>query len=380
MKVLLLGEFSRLHNSLREGLVALGHEVVLLGTGDDFKDFPVDLSIKPITVQNSAVLRLAGKIMRRVTGTDLEMYEKARRFRKLLPALQGFDVVQLINSDAIETLPALEIQLYEQLFRQNKKKFLLVCGDETPVIDQQLENELPYSVLTPYFEEKSNAKYYGYSLKYTTPPYRKLYDFVAANVNGILTSDLDYKIPLDLAGINNTMIPNPVNTEKIKFGGVTEKDKIVIFHGINKYSFVKKGSRFFEEALQQITAKYGKTVKVITANSLPYEQYSKLQQEADIVLDQVYCFDQGYNALEAMARGKVVFTGADKAFVDFYGLNRNVAVNALPDVNYLVEWLSFFIENPQEIRELGLRARAFIEQHHDYKKVAQQYIETWSKA
>ena len=33
---------------------------------------------------------------------------------------------------------------------------------------------------------------------------------------------------------------------------------------------------------------------------------------AHILLDQVYAYDQGYNALEAMAKGKVVFTGAEK--------------------------------------------------------------------
>ena len=45
MKILLLGEYSRLHNSLKEGLVALGHEVIIVGCGDKFKKFPVDYSI-----------------------------------------------------------------------------------------------------------------------------------------------------------------------------------------------------------------------------------------------------------------------------------------------------------------------------------------------
>ena len=45
MKILLLGEYSRLHNSLKEGLVALGHEVIIVGCGDKFKKLPVDYSI-----------------------------------------------------------------------------------------------------------------------------------------------------------------------------------------------------------------------------------------------------------------------------------------------------------------------------------------------
>ena len=46
MKILLVGEYSRLHNSLKEGLVLLGHEVVLVGDGDYFKNYPVDIKLK----------------------------------------------------------------------------------------------------------------------------------------------------------------------------------------------------------------------------------------------------------------------------------------------------------------------------------------------
>ena len=42
MKILLIGEYSRLHNSLKEGLQKLGNEVTILGFKDGFKDFPVD--------------------------------------------------------------------------------------------------------------------------------------------------------------------------------------------------------------------------------------------------------------------------------------------------------------------------------------------------
>ena len=46
MKILLLGEYSRLHNSLKEGLQSNGHEVVILGFNDGFKNFPVDYKLK----------------------------------------------------------------------------------------------------------------------------------------------------------------------------------------------------------------------------------------------------------------------------------------------------------------------------------------------
>jgi glycosyltransferase involved in cell wall biosynthesis len=95
-------------------------------------------------------------------------------------------------------------------------------------------------------------------------------------------------------------------------------------------------------------------------------------------LDQVYSFDQGYNALEAMAKGKVVFTGAEIEFYEHYNLTIKVALNALDNVNYLVEELSNLIDNPKQIIEIGQNARTFIENEHNYIAIAKKYIEIWN--
>ena len=80
-----------------------------------------------------------------------------------------------------------------------------------------------------------------------------------------------------------------------------------------------------------------------------------------------------------MAKGKVVFTGAEKEFLEYYKLQEDeVAINALPDVEYLVEKLSFLIENPNKIEEIGKNARKFIEKEHDYKLIAKKYLDTWN--
>ncbi|TMM35049.1 glycosyltransferase family 4 protein, partial [Colwellia ponticola] len=140
----------------------------------------------------------------------------------------------------------------------------------------------------------------------------------------------------------------------------------VVFLGINRASYIKKGIPYFEKALRIIQEKYIEKVTVIISENLPYKDYINLYYTAQIVLDQIYAEDQGYNALEAMAKGKVVFTGAGKAFMDHYNLTERINVNALPDVDYLVNELSFLIENPESIVTIGKRARAFIEREHEY--------------
>ena len=209
--------------------------------------------------------------------------------------------------------------------------------------------------------------------------FKKLHDFIYANIKGIIASDMDYHIPLQNDPKYLGLVPNPVNIKKLQPLPLNLNDEINIFHGINTESYFKKGSDYFEAALKVITEKYGNRVNITTSRSIPYNDYIQLYDKAHILLDQTYGHDQGYNALEAMAKGKVVFTGAEKEFEEFYNLKQKVNINAKPDLEYLIASLSFLIENPHEIAAIGQRARIFIEKEHDYILSAKKYLNTWNK-
>ena len=72
MKILLVGEYSRLHNSLKEGLAALGHEVIIVGCGDKFKKFSVDYSIYARICNDNKIANFLFKGIRKVINLDLE--------------------------------------------------------------------------------------------------------------------------------------------------------------------------------------------------------------------------------------------------------------------------------------------------------------------
>jgi glycosyltransferase involved in cell wall biosynthesis len=380
MKILLLGEYSRLHNSLKEGLVTLGHDVKIVGTGDKFKMFPVDYSIAAKTCNKYNWTKLVYSAIRKLTGFDLEKTERAIRFYKLLPKFKGFDHVQLINSDALETHPFLARLLYKKLFAFIKNRSLLICGDETPVVSYQLTDEMKYSVLTPYLQDPSLQKAFHYSLKYQKKSYQKTFTYLAENCQKLITSDLDYEIPMQKMGFQTTFIPNPINTDRLKHQELVITDKIVIFLGINRLSYLKKGIPYFEEALALIQEKQYKTIEIITTENLPYADYLNRYHKAHIILDQVHAYDQGYNALEAMAQGKVVFTGAENEFLQHYQLPEDeVCINALPDANKIAEKLSYLIEHPEKIIEISKKARKFIEKEHEYKRIAQRYLDCWTQ-
>ena len=92
----------------------------------------------------------------------------------------------------------------------------------------------------------------------------------------------------------------------------------------------------------------------------------------------VYAYDQGFNALEAMAMGKVVLTGAEKEWREHYNILEDyVVINAMPNVSYLVEKLSWLIENPEKIKIISKNAREFILEYHDYKTITKKYLKAW---
>jgi len=305
MRILLVGEYSRLHNSLKEGLIKLGYEVIIVSNGDGFKNYPSDIFLKQrFTKGFSLTLR---KFFLKIFSKDISSIDTYIQFKKHRKLFIGFDIVQLINESPFNINPKTEIKILDYIFHNNKYVYLLSCGNDYTSIKYAFDKKFRYSILTPFHTNKTTKKEDYYSLKYLTSPYKKLHNYIFKNCNGVIASDLDYHIPL--LGNSNYLglIPNPINIAKIKYIPINNIEKIKIFHGVNNESFVKKGSFYFTKALEIIKQKYNNIVDIKTSYSLPYNEYIKLYDDCHILLDQVYSYDQGYNALEAMAKGKVVF-------------------------------------------------------------------------
>ena len=380
MKILLIGEYSGLHNSLKDGLQLNGHSVTLLGTGDGFKNYPVDIEVKS-TIFEIPFLKFIAKIIDKLLKVSLNDFELGFKAYLKIKTLKDFDIVQLINENSFKTTPWLETILLKKILKNNKNLFLLSCGVDNISVKYALENKFKYSILTPYLNDKLLLKKYRHILKYNSSEFKKLHRYIYKNIKGVISSDLDYHIPLIGEKKYLGMVPNPVNLKKLSYDFVEIEDKVIIFHGINSKNSTKKGNDYFIRAMEIIKKNYKESVEYIEVQDLKYRDYMKSYCNCHIFLDQVYAYDQGYNALEAMAKGKVVFTGAEKEWLEHYGVSEDgIAINALPDVNYLVEKLSILIENPKKIKDISINARKFIEDHHSYDNVANIYESKWLKA
>lgn len=377
MKILLVGEYSRMHNSLKEGLQKLGYEATILGFKDGFKDYPVDfILVKKWDTGFKKKIKLAVLIL---SGFDISSYFTYCQFKKNRNLFKDFDVVQLINENSFFCDYKYEKKILEFLFRNNKKVFLLSAGDDYIYVKYNFDHPENPSIIQPYRDGKIADKEFSNVLKYRTLAFKKLNQYIKKNIRGVIATDIDYHIPMMNKDKYIGLIPSPMNLDNFPKEAMNIVEEIIIFHGINRESYYKKGNDFFENALLKLKQKYGKRIKIIVTENIPYDEYTLLYNQAHIILDQLYGHDQGSNALEAMAKSKAVVTNASNAFEKHYNLAERVAINGLPDVDYLVNEMSLLIENPDEIKAIGKRARAFIEKEHDYLKIAEKYLDTWRK-
>ncbi|MGY3794918.1 glycosyltransferase family protein [Aquimarina sp. 433] len=379
MKILLVGEYSRLHNSLKEGLLKNGHKVTIIGHGDFFKKYPIDINIDGTFIKNNFFLNKLRHLLFLIFKIDLASLETLIKFNRNKGILKNYDYVQLINETPFNIGNYFEKKLLKFLFENNNHVYLLACGDDYRYISYSLAGKFPYSTLSPLLKNPGLKKEYRYTLRAISKEQKKIHDYVFKYIKGVIPVSVEYDMAYRNTNKALPMIPNPVNSDLIKMQE-PNLDSIKILHGINSTNYLKKGNRYFEEALEIILKKYNHKVEIITTKDLPYNEYIKHFLSAHIILDQAQAHDQGYNALEAMAMGKVVFTGAGEDFRKHYDLkNKIVAIDTSPDSAKIVKNLEELILNPEKIIEIGKNARKFIEEEHHYKEIAKRYADVWKE-
>lgn len=376
MNILLVGEYNRAHWNIKKGLEDLGHKALVISTTDGFKKVDVDIELKDYF--NSFILKKIRVLLFVLFKIDLLGISIKHQIKSKQKLLSGFDCVQFINEAPFSIDVKSNYTIYNLLSTWNSKAYVLSCGLDYLSVNYAYDKKFRYDILTPYFEKKGSKKDFSAALSYLKPEHIKLHHHVFNTMQGIIANDLDYHIPLIGHPKYLGMIPHAIDLSALKYKAQKIEEKIIIFHGINSYNYYKKGNDIFEKALGLVAEKHTDKIEIITAKNLPYKDYIKSFDRAHILLDQVYAFDQGFNALEAMAMGKVVFTGAEKEWLAYYNLKEDTtAINALPDAENIAQKLEWLITNPEKITEISVNARQFVEKHHSHIDCAKNYISLW---
>lgn len=359
MKILLVGEYSNLHNNLKDGLLELGHECVILSGSDGFKQ--LDSDIKLITHMHSIKDYLKAYL-----GT----------FRILHQIQNDYDVIQLINPIIVPLRMGLNRRFINKLLTKANKGFLLLAGDDTVFWDfmkKKGKDSLRYSYLDDVYKYELKGK-----KSFCDVQYNKDWNLeLAEKVDGIIPIMYEYAEAYRQRRIDLLKtLPIPINTEKNKYhDNIIKSGKLVVFHGLNRY--YSKGTRFVEQAFELLKKKYPNDLELIIDGKMNYTEYVQLLSKVNVVIDQTNSYSLAVNALTSMAKGKIVLGGAEPESFKELGYEFCPAINIIPDANQIVKQLEILLENRKSIPEIGYQSRLFIEKYHDYKKVAQLYVNHW---
>ncbi len=363
MRILLLGEYSNLHWTLAEGLRMLGHEVTVASNGDRFKNYKRDVNL-----------------VRKSYGI-IDSIKYAFQLAKSIYKFKNYDIVQLINPIFLDVKPDKNLKIYKHLKTNNKKIFLGSFGRDYFEIKASLNQSiLRYSEFHNGKESINSVHARNAVNEWFGTDKEILNKEIANTCNGIIACLYEYYVSY-LSDYKDklTYIPEPINLNEIKFRQREVPDKVRFFIGIQSQRTQLKGTDILYKVLLQIKDKYPDECIINKAESLPYDEYVKLFDSSDVLLDQLYSYTPAMNAFLAMAKGLVVLGGGESEAYEILEEKENKPViNVLPDEKDIFEKLEWIIKNKHLIPELSLKSRQFVEKHHDYVKIARQYINFWN--
>jgi glycosyltransferase involved in cell wall biosynthesis len=374
MKILLIGEYSNVHATLAEGLRELGNEVTVVSNGDFWKGYPRDIDVS----------RRPGKL----GGLLL-----TARLYSLLPKLRGYDVVQLINPMFFELKAERLLFFYNYLQRHNKKVFLCGFGMDwywvhTCVYDKPLR----YSDFNFGNELRTNNDSVAYQKEWLGTAKERLNKYIAQDCDGIITGLYEYWVCYQPVFPEKThFIPFPIKHDKQFLKNLSDdsheatvsknrvpSDKIRIFIGINRKRSAYKGTDIMLQAAEDILAKYPDRMELLKAESVPFAQYQQMMEGSDAILDQLYSYTPSMNPLVAMAKGIVCIGGGEPENYEIIGEQElRPIVNVQPTYESVYEELEKLVLHPERIRDMKRQSVEYVCRHHDYLKVARQYLEVY---
>lgn len=364
MRILLIGEYSNVHWTLAEGLRQLGHTVCVVSNGDFWKDYKRDISL-----------------VRRYTKTGGIHY--LLKTYVLLPKLRGYDIVQLINPMFLELKAEKIAPIYRYLKKHNKKIFLGAFGMDAYWVDTCTRTPRTFRYSDFNIGDKTIENDYTreQAADWQGTPKARLNREIADSCNGIIAGMYEYHTAYKEKHAGKlTYIPFPIDPDKENIGKpYTPERKIKFFIGIQKERSIYKGTDIMLRALKRIASLYPDKCTTYIAENVPFEQYRKMIDDCDIVLDQLYGYSPGMNALLAMSKGKIVVGGAEE---ECYAINSENTlrpmVNVTPDEEDVFKKLEWLIENPAEVMRMQKESREYIYRHHHFRKVAEEYINFWN--
>ena len=363
MKILLLGEASFVHSTLRKGFEALGHNVTLVSAGCIW-DCPRDIDLS--------------RDMRWGKLSGLKVIWQILRNIKLFV---GNDIVQMNDFHTIPLKLGWNELFFKFIKRFNKKVVRGCWGDDSVVFDAQAQGILAYSD-THIGTKAINVEENKWRLEeQQLPEFVSCFQYVNKHADAFAACLYEYYVYYYnkeeyRSRLYYMSLPMEIpNAKDIRVKGTQWPIKVLV--GIQTRRDYIKGAGIISELVEKIAVEHPDKVVVKKVHDVPYPEYCKMLAESDVLVDQLYSYTPSMNSLAAMARGTVVIGGGEEDYYNFIGekeLRPIINVRPCQD-EYNMNVLRESLLTPGRISQLSRESVAFVRKHHDYMKVSKQYIE-----
>lgn len=361
MKILLISDARGVHEYLYRGLTTLGHDCELgvidytpLGEVKYVRDF------HPLRH-----LRRVGRFVR----PAINLWQIRR-----LP--DDYDVISFVHRISLHELGS-RFQYADLATLKRKANLMSYTALGCDEISLIKENPgLPY---TPC----GDCERYDQTGKYCINVVRKLHGEGVArmqeSIDVVISSMVEYEHARALFGGYSARIPLPVDVSDIPYRPANGlRSKLRIIHMPTRKGF--KGTVIVMQAIELLKQRRA-DFEFSVVQGLAFDEYTKVVESADVVIDQVWSQSAGMNGLWMLGMGKIVLSGNSplcKAYFPFG--NENPTIDAPPDAEQLCTELEGVLNRRQEIDGLAERGRSYIAKRHDHVAIARHYTDAWREA
>ena len=371
MKILLIGEASFLHNTLKKGLVERGHRVLTMSDGNGWHDAPRDIDLRRDGRWGKlGGLRVVWQLLRH------------------LPQLCGNDVVQIHNYQFVPLMYRWNTLLLRFLKLTNRRVVKGCFGDDPQIFRRQAQGVPAYSD-TYWSGQLQNADQHRDRIAEVVEhgaeaSWRQTTSMADAIVACLYEYWLDYNEPPYAAKLH--YIPLPMECEEMVrwcdgemvkcVGNDAPSHPLTILIGLQPKRDFMKGAMKIAAFVEEVARRHPGKVQIKYVEGVPYDEYMHLLAEADVLVDQLYSYTPSMNSLAAMARGTVVIGGGEEEYYEFIGEDTlRPIINVRPDVpdeeNITAIERALFTDGMLE--RMAQESIQFVHKYHDYRLVAKQY-------
>ena len=367
MKILLIGEASHVHENLKKGLTALGHDVLLMSDGNGWHDSPRDIDLR----RNSAAGKLGG------LGVLAQLVAH-------FPRLCGNDVVLIHNYQFVPLKSGWNALLLDFLKRHNRLLVKGCYGDDPQVLERQLTGVPRYSDVYWKGCQRNAAENAARLAEQRLPRLVNLWRKATDAADVLLPCLYEYYLAYDVEPFRKKLVymPLPIETH---VNGVAVKSagaKIKVLVGVQSKRDYLKGARKILRMVEEVDRRHPGRLEIKCVEDVPYGEYCALLNAADVLVDQFYSFTPSMNSLAAMARGTVVIGGGEEEYYNFIGEDGlRPIINVSPEMSFdeNVSVLERALLTHGNVGSLSRQSIEFVRKHHDCRLVAARHAELYGR-